>query len=313
MSAGESDIARIVLKGPGVSDAAHYGKRVRWLAVVHAALFALSVTGFALLIWRGEFFVTLSQRTNVETLTIAFFLLFFGYFVALTAPGAWGALRILALHGNERRKQASLARRPRVSGVAAAFDKVLELEGRQGEPFEIDLRDDIGALGRLRFCGVKVQHLDSVRNGSNTLLAYVEQKLKQVTGQDISIVQWGSTAKEAMLQLVATADALCALGRKLDVATWPTLVISEAQRTAIEADLRAVCPALRSEAMLPDWEFEGEHKLPIIPEPLGIISLSRTEKRVDPLSAMAAAVAIVAIVVGLIVFFLVRPPWIPGR
>src|SRR3954471_10004097 len=197
VSAGESDIARIVLKGPGVSDAAHYGKRVRWLAVVHAALFALSVTGVALLIWRGEFFVTLSQRTNVETLTIAFFLLFFGYFVALTAPGAWGALRILALHGDERRKQATLARRPRAPGVAAAFDKVLELEGRPGEPFEIDLRDDIGALGRLRFCGVKVQYLDAFRNGSNTLLAYVEQKLKQVTGQDLSIVQWGSTAKEA--------------------------------------------------------------------------------------------------------------------
>jgi len=71
VSAGESDIARVVLKEPGVSDAAHYGKRVRWLAVVHAALFALFVTGFALLIWRGEFFVTLSQRTNVETLTIA--------------------------------------------------------------------------------------------------------------------------------------------------------------------------------------------------------------------------------------------------
>src|SRR5690242_10999746 len=51
VSAGESDIARVVLKGPGVSDAAHYAKRVRWLAVVHAALFALSVTGFALLIW----------------------------------------------------------------------------------------------------------------------------------------------------------------------------------------------------------------------------------------------------------------------
>jgi hypothetical protein len=97
------------------------------------------------------------------------------------------------------------------------------------------------------------------------------------------------------------------------VKAWPTVVITEAQRESLENDLSALCPALRSEAFLPDWEFQGEHKLPIIPEPLGIISLSRKEKRVDPLSAMVAAVSIVAIVVALVIFFIVRPPWIPGR
>jgi hypothetical protein len=158
-----------------------------------------------------------------------------------------------------------------------------------------------------------LQQLDSFHDFSNSLLAYIEQKLSKVSGEDVSIVQWKSTAEEAMLQHVATADALRALGRKLECDTWPTVTITEAQRKAIEDELTTLCPALRNEAMLPDWEFEGEHKLPIIPEPLGIISLSRTEKRVDPLSAMAAAVAIVAIVVVLTITFIVRPPWMPGR
>src|SRR5690348_4106258 len=92
------DLQHAALRGPGVSDAAHYRKRVRWLAIVHVTLFVASLAGIALLIWRGEFFVTLSQRSNVETLTIAFFLLFFGYFAVITAHGAIGAVRIGLFH-----------------------------------------------------------------------------------------------------------------------------------------------------------------------------------------------------------------------
>ena len=82
---------------------------------------------------------------------------------------------------------------------------------------------------------------------------------------------------------------------------------------SLENDLSALCPALRSEAFLPDWEFQGEHKLPIIPEPLGIISLGRRERRVDPLSSMGLTLVIVAAAIALIVWFIVRPPWVPGR
>lgn len=281
--------------------------------MVHFTLFFLSVLGFALIIWKGELFVTLAQRSNVETLTITFFLLFFGYFGVATAPGAIGALRILATGGNQKSKQSKLEKAERTPGAAAAFDKAIELEGKPGEAFTIEIRDDAGSLGRLQFCGVKVQHLDSFRDGSNSLLGYIERHLRKITGHDVSIVQWESTSEESMLQHVATADALRALGRKLECHVWPTVTLTAAQRDRLEKELSELCPALRNEAMLPDWEFEAEHKLPIIPEPLGIISLSRTEKRVDPLSAMTAAVAVVAVVVALCIFFVVRPPWIPGR
>jgi len=63
------------------------------LAAEYLALFICALTGIALLIWKAQLFVTLAQRSNVETLTIAFFLVFFAYLAALSAPGARGARR----------------------------------------------------------------------------------------------------------------------------------------------------------------------------------------------------------------------------
>jgi hypothetical protein len=315
------DLSHAALRAPGILDPEHYGRRVRWLAVVHVSLFVASLVGFVLLIWRGEFFVTLSQRSNVETLTIAFFLLFFGYFSVITAHGALGGVRIGIYHlrarlGRDRARveaDKAAALGPRGPGAAAAFDRAIELDGKPGEPWEIALGDGHGSLGRIRVSGVRLEHLDAFRGGSNSLLGYFEGKLAQITGADISIVQWKSTACEAMLQYAATADAVRSLGRALDKPVWPTLVLGAEQRQTLERELCALCPALRDEAFLPDWEYEGEHKLPIIPEPLGIISLSRSERRVDPLSSLSAALVIVVVVVALICFFLARPPWVPGR
>jgi len=73
-----------------------------------------------------------------------------------------------------------------------------------------------------------------------------------------------------------------------------------------------ICGAVREEALLPELEYEGEHKIPIIPEPLGIISLGRRERRVDPLSSMMSALLIVSVAVALMVWLVVRPPWVPG-
>lgn len=314
-------IAHAALRAPGVSDPRHYARRVHWLAIVHAALFVAVLGGLVLLIWHGQLFVTLAQRSNIETLTIAFFLVFFAYFAIVTAPGAWGAIRIgwfaarLALARDkaavERARMAALGTPER--GAVAAFDKSIEIEQAPHASWEIEVRDEVGSMGRLRFDGVRVEQLDIPRGGSNTLLGYVEHKLGELTGAEIEIVQWASTDEETLHQYVATATALRALGRSLNAESWPTLVISEDTRRALEREVGELCGALRSELFLPDWEFQGEHKLPIIPEPLGIISLSRSERRVDPLSSLTAALVIVLLVVGLLCFFIVRPPWVPGH
>jgi len=318
---GNRAIAHAALRAPGVSDAAHYHRRVVWLAVVHPALFLCALAGIAVLVWKGELFVTLAQRSNVETLTIAFFLLFFGYFAVVTAPGALGGARIvwfrmLALASRDgarvaQRRQAALGRP--ADGTSAAFDKAIELASAPGTPWEVEIRDDLGSLGHLRFDGVRVTHTAAFRGGSNTLLGYVEDHLRELTGMQVTIVQWGSTDEEGLLGYAANADALRALGAKLGARVWPTVAVSDEARDALEHALAALAPALREEAFLPDWEFEGEHKLPIIPEPLGIISLSRSERRVDPLSSLTAALAVVLVVLGLLCYFIARPPWIPGH
>lgn len=300
------------LREPGVGDTRHYARRVTRLAAVHAALLVAALAGAIMILWCGELFVTLAQRSNVETLTIAFFLVLFGYFTFITAPGARGAVRIARFRLARRfsKNRAKLdARRLRAlgkrrDGATVAFDKAIALANHAGA-WEVELRDDLGSLGRLRFDGVRLQHLDTFRNGSNTLLGYVEQRLGELARADLAIVEWASIDDEAYRKFAAAADAMRA--------TWPTVTLSEAARDALEEELAGLCEALRDELLLPDWEFSGEHKLPIIAEPLGIISLKRSEQRVDPLSSMTTALGVILAVDAVIAYFIASPPWIPGR
>src|ERR671930_2695752 len=89
------DATRRFITEPGSDTAEQYRQRVRRLATWYVALFGLSLLGVGLLIWRAQLFVTLSQRSNVETLTLAFLLVFFVYLAVLSAPGAWGTLRMI--------------------------------------------------------------------------------------------------------------------------------------------------------------------------------------------------------------------------
>ena len=93
---------------------------------------------------------------------------------------------------------------------------------------------------------------------------------------------------------------------------WPKVALSDADCAELERRLTAVCPALRNEAFLPHWDYAGEHKLPLIPEPLGLVSLSRTERRVDPEASMGCAVLVVLGAVAVLALFVKFPPWVPG-
>jgi hypothetical protein len=301
-----------LLEEPETRDPAHYGRRVRWLALVYVLLFLTCVVGDVLLIWRGELFVTLAQRSNVETLTIAFCIVMFAYFALLTAPGCIGALRLLAfrLRGD---RQASMQRALGTphQGSAVALDRVI-LVGGQDKPWQLEIRDEHGSLGRLCFEGVTIRHRDARRGGSNTVFGFLVQRIAALTDSDVEIVDWESTDEDSFRRYRTTTNALATLGRALNVEPLPVLSISDEVRATLERELTALCPGLRAEAFLPDWEFSGEHKLPIIPEPLGIISLSRSAKRVDPLAALLVTLGVVATLVAVTVWFLARPPWVPG-
>src|SRR5689334_21408908 len=91
------DLARRLIREPDIVNPAQYRRRVRQLAAAYHSAFILALVGIGLLLYFGRFFVTLTQRSNVETLTIAFFLVFFAYVAHLTARGAWGG-RVKVAH-----------------------------------------------------------------------------------------------------------------------------------------------------------------------------------------------------------------------
>ncbi len=322
---GALDAGRRLIREPDVADPGQYRRRVAELAAIYVALFCLSTAGIALLVVHGRLFVTLSQRSNVETLTIAFLLLFFGYIALLSARGAWGGLRIGAYRlaarlardpaRVERRKIAALGRSHKRQAVAINF--LIERADHPGEPFELRVADEAGCVGSIHVDGARLEHRSGHREGSNELLAYFVRQVSRVLGTDpeeLEVVHWKSVDDEGWFQYLAGVESMRLLGRRLGgEPLWPRLTLSPRHCEELERRMGAVCRAVREEAFLPQLEFEGEHKIPIIPEPLGIISLGRRERRVDPLSSMGLALAIVAVVVALIVWFIVRPPWVPGR
>jgi len=319
------DAGRRLIREPDVSDPDHYRRRVAELAAIYVAIFGLSAAGIALLLVNGRLFVTLSQRSNVETLTVAFLLLFFGYIAFISARGAWGGLRIGAfrlaarlVHDPKRIEQRKIAALAGPSQrQAVAVNLLIERADRPGEPFELRVADDVGCVGTIRIDGARIEHHAGHRKGSNDLLAYFVRQISSVLGSDpeeLEVVHWKSVDDEGWYQYVAGVESMRMLGRRLGgEALWPRLTLSQAQCDELERRMARVCRAAREEAFLPQLEYEGEHKIPIIPEPLGIISLGRRERRVDPLSSMGVALVIVAVVVALIVWFIVRPPWVPGR
>src|SRR5206468_12095358 len=91
--------------------AAHYARRARRLAAVYAALFSGSCAGLLLLLRWAKLYITLAQRSNVETLTLALGLAMFLILAAMSLPGANGAAAAAAAAALHRWKGAAEAER----------------------------------------------------------------------------------------------------------------------------------------------------------------------------------------------------------
>lgn len=314
------------IKEPSIGSVHQYAKRTWWLAFIYFALFLISVVGDTVVAWNSKTLVTLSQRSNVETLTLAFFFVFFLYIAFVSASGAWGFLKLLyvfsALGPNKQAKRElrkiGLLRRGR-SHSEAALNKVVRAKERESETVEISIRDDFGSLGSIRFDGARIIHTDPFSDGSNTLFAFITEELNRTLkarGIDacLDVVEWKKIDDEETEKFLGLVQFACNLEKALGSTRplWPSIELEPSDLVHLEEQLSALCPHLRSEALLPDWEYAGEHKLPIIPEPLGIISLSRTEKRVDPIASMSAALAVLGVVLVLLVVIILFPPWVPS-
>jgi hypothetical protein len=315
-----------VVSAAGARTPREYAERVRWLSVLYPSIAALGLAGELLLALRARTLVTLTQRSNVETLTLAFFAVFFAYVGWLGARALPGVARIL-LHAllavrrgheaAERAKHAALGP-SREEPPMAALGVVLELEGRPGEPFALEVRDGAGRLGEIRVDGARVEHRAERRDGSNNLLAFFACQVGEVAGarqgRDVAVVEWGRLDDEATRQFLGLVDFARNVSAALSSPRlWPTVVLAAADVAEVERRLAAVCPALRDEAWLPHWEYQAEHKLPIVPEPLGLASLGLSERRADPLASIGAVAMIELAAVVILAVVLAWPPWIPGK
>jgi hypothetical protein len=282
-------------------------------------LFCSSCAGVVALAVNGKLFVTLAQRSNVETLTVLFLLVFYAYLATLSAPGALGAVRIFFFAARRRYSRDVTAERGRQlqrlgkpgAGPWAAMSKVLERA--DGAALRFELRDEQGSHGSIEVEGARIAQREARGGGSADLLAYFVRQVADVAGEEIAIVVWGQLDDDEGERYLAQVEFARALRRQLGAGPlWPTVSLSAAQCDEIDRCLRRIAPALLEEALLPDWEYEAEHKLPVIPEPLGLVSLSRSAKRADPVATMGFATVMVLITLAVVVLFIFDKPWVPG-
>jgi hypothetical protein len=317
-----------VIREPGADSPHDYSQRVRRLAAAYLVLCVGSTIGIGLLVWRARLFLSLTQQSNVETLTLAFLMVFFAYLGVLSAPGALGALRVAYYDGLlrrlgaaqeevERRKHAALGP-PHGDPPVAALNVILERNGQPCQAFGVPVRDAIGDMGQIVVDAAGLTHRPARDAGSNDVLAYFVHQVKQVLElrgecREIDVVAWQKIDGETTQQYLSTVQFARRLECHLKAAElWPKVILTEVDLREVERRLTAVCPALRSESFLPDWEYAAEHKLPLIPEPLGLISLSRTERRADPMASMGCASLVVVGAVVILALFTFFPPWVPG-
>lgn len=316
------------IREPDTATVEQYRRRVYGLAAIYVGIVGTASAACVAIIVYGRFFVTLSQRSNVETLTLAVVLILFAYLALLSIPGAWGTTRILwrnvpAWFGRdrsdiERRKQAALMRQPARPIESAYLNRAVRL-ANPTEPITIPIADAAGSLGTIVIRAARMTLEETPRAKANSIFSFVANRLEALARAtdplvDIDVVQWAGIDDDAALQYASLVEFAENLERHLSSRPlWPCSIMNAHDIDVLRAEVAELCAALRDEALLPDIEFEAEHRLPIIPEPLAFISLSRHERRVDPVSSMGCALLVTAGIFALVIYFILVPPWVPSK
>lgn len=310
------------------STVAEYRKHVYRLAGVYASLVLVTSAANVLILFKGKFFITLAQRSNIETLTLAVVFALFAYLAIVSLPGAWGALKIVRYNlptwmGRDKkqveaRKQAAVGKRDGQPD-AVYLNCLVRRQGSADAPIEVPIADEAGELGKIVIDGARVTHEQSPCRSSNSLFAYFEQRLEKLAQAhdpqaQVEIVQWATIDDESALQYGSMVTFSRNLERHLGSGPlWPCVELTDEDVHTLTGEATELCPVLRDEAHLPDLEYEAEHRLPIIPEPLAFISLSRQEQRADPLASMGCALIIAVVILTLIIYYIFMPPWVPSK
>lgn len=318
------------IKQHAAENAKQYRAKVRWLAIIYVLLDLISLTIMAIIAWGVRFFITLSQRSNVETLTLAIVFILAAYYVVSTWKGFAGALWILrysipelGIHTDEdRQKLEGRKHRAIKSGgdtIYVCLDQAVRVEGKADEPVTWQVADEAGKLGEVVLDGVRITYYPLKEGMDNSMFIYIVNQLEKAIRKrdaeiDLQITQWSSIDEDEASQYYSMVKAFTNLEKQLGKgALWPEVTITEAERDAIQEELRRLVPALRNQAFLPDVEYEVEYSVPVLPDPLGFLQLTRKENRADPVATMGCAGLVMLTVLVVLIVFVFFPPWVPAK
>lgn len=309
-----------LMEAPAV-DPPSLRRRTNWLVAIHLVLAVAALAVIALVVWRIRLLITLAQRSNVETLVIAFVVIFLAYMLVTTGPSSIGALRLLGYRaiGTESAQRA-LQRKAR-AGKKETMRSYLNLvvRGPRGGDIEVPIQDRFGKLCTLRIHLAEVAFVDAPQELTHSTLQLVVKTLEEVgtlegTDHQLKVIFWDSLEEgqaEAYASQVSAFDRLeQGLGKE---PLWPVLHVDADGVERLQEMLRKAAPLLRENLMLPDIEYSAEFAIPIIPEPFAFMRLTRRKEHADAVASMGCATIMALIFLAVISWLLVAPPWVPGK
>lgn len=309
-----------LMEAPAV-DPPSLRRRTNWLVAIHLVLAVAALAVIALVVWRIRLLITLAQRSNVETLVIAFVVIFLAYMLVTTGPSSIGALRLLGYRaiGTERAQRA-LQRKAR-AGKKETMRSYLNLvvRGPGGGDIEVPIEDRFGKLCTVRIHLAEVAFVDAPQELTHSTLQLVVKTLEGVgtlegTDHELKVIYWDSLEEgqaEAYASQVSAFDRLeSGLGKE---PLWPVLHVDADGVERLQEMLREAAPLLRENLLLPDIEYSAEFAIPIIPEPFAFMRLTRRKEHADAVASMGCATIMALIFLAVISWLLVAPPWVPGK
>ncbi|HKY51131.1 MAG TPA: hypothetical protein VJP45_07730 [Candidatus Limnocylindria bacterium] len=295
-------------------------RRTNWLIAIHLVLATSAFAVLVLVAWRIRLLLTLTQRSNVETLVIAFVVIFLGYLLVTTAPATIGALRILAYRamGTERGQRA-LQRKVRSDRKETKRSHMnVAVRGPGDRDVEVPIQDRFGKICALKLHLTEVVFEEAPEELTHSVLQLVVDQLGKVgklegTEHQPKVIYWDSLDEGAAEAYASQVGAFDRLEKVLGKETlWPAVRIDKKGVESIQDMLKEAAPTIRENLLLPDIEYSAEFAIPIIPEPFAFMQLRRKMEHADAVASMGCATIVAVVFLTAIAWVLINPPWVPG-
>jgi hypothetical protein len=305
-----------------VHDVASLRRRTTVLIAVHLAIAVFATALIAALLLRVKLLVTISQRTNVETLLLLFLGAFAAVVLVTTARAIRGAFLLLFLRLRPAAARQRFIQQRWVEGHrdGPSFALLnLSVATPDDSAIAIPLEDDVGRLGVFRVRGVELVSEDAPTAVAGPLFELATAVIDDVAavdpqGSSVTLVLWGKvdhSEAEVYRSQVRAFDRLSgAIGKG---PLWPTARLDAGGLERLRKVLAEALPHLRETVLMPDVDYSAEFSIPLVPEPLAFVQIRRRESRADPVASLGCAALMLLIALLAVVGVILFPPWVPSR